>query len=201
MRADQLALGIAEACRVLREPFVVVFGSQSILGTYSESVLPAEVTRSREMDIGPWREFTGTATREEIANSINDVNYYLGEQSQFDDEHGFYVEAISKEMVLLPEGWDNRLVRFAADVPGRPLYGVEGFCLDPHDLCVAKALAGRELDRVFIAELIKAGLVDPEVIVARLEGVILWTPDYTYDGPLAVSRAVAHIRYVQSNSQ
>lgn len=44
MRTDQLALGIAEACRVLREPYVVVFGSQSILGSYSESELPAEVT-------------------------------------------------------------------------------------------------------------------------------------------------------------
>ncbi|MDY6869635.1 MAG: DUF6036 family nucleotidyltransferase [Actinomycetota bacterium] len=195
MRTDQLALGIAEACRVLREPYVVVFGSQSILGSYSESELPAEVTRSREMDVSPWRELVGSASREEIADAINTVNYQLGEESEFDYQHGFYIEAISRDMVLLPEGWDNRLVHFTADLSDQS-YGVKGFCLDPHDLCVAKTLAGRGHDRVFVAELVKAELVDPQVILSRLQGTILWTSDYTYDKGLAVHRAVEHVKFV-----
>lgn len=195
MRADQLALGIAEACRVLREPYVVVFGSQSILGSFPEAELPVEITRSREMDVSPWREFVGNASREEVVDAINAINYELGENSEFDDQHGFYIEAISKEMVLLPVGWDNRLVGFTADLPDRS-YGIVGFCLDPCDLCVAKALAGREHDRIFVAELIKAGLVDSEVILRRLHGTIQWPPDYTHDRETAVHRAVEHIGYV-----
>ncbi|WP_304116011.1 DUF6036 family nucleotidyltransferase [Mycolicibacterium bacteremicum] len=199
MRADQLALGIAEACRVLREPYVVVFGSQSILGSFSESELPAEVTRSREMDVSPWRELVGSASREEIADAINTVNYQLGEESAFDYQHGFYIEAISRDMVLLPDGWDNRLVHFTADISDQ-LYGIKGLCLEPNDLCVAKALAGREHDRVFVAELIKAELVDPEVILSRLQGTILWPSDYIHDKELAVHRAVEHVRYVIDRS-
>jgi hypothetical protein len=183
---------------VLREPYVVVFGSQSILGSFSDAELPAEVTSSREMDVSPWREFVGNASREDIAEAISAVNVELGEDSQFDYEHGFYVEAISKETVLLPEGWDNRLVKFSADLPEQS-YGVTGLCLFPDDLCVTKALAGREHDRIFIAELITAGLVNPDVIVERLQGVILWTPDYTEDKALAVRRAVDHVRYVTRN--
>jgi hypothetical protein len=195
VRNDQLALGIAEACRVLREPFIVVFGSQSILGSFSDSELPAQVTRSREMDVSPWLQFVGNASREDIAAALSAVNYELGEESDFDYEHGFYVEAISKDMVLLPKGWDNRLVKFTAALPEQS-YGVTGWCLHPNDLCVTKALAGREHDRIFIAELITAGLVDPEVILERLQGEILWTPDYAEDKALAVTRAVGHIRYV-----
>lgn len=147
------------------------------------------------MDVSLWRELVGSASRDEIADAINTVNYQLGEESEFDYQHGFYVEAISRDMVLLPEGWDNRLVHFTADLAGES-YGVKGFCLDPHDLCVSKALAGREHDRVFVAELIKAELVDPQVILSRLQGTILWTSDYTHDKDLAVHRAVEHVKFV-----
>ncbi|BBY98346.1 hypothetical protein MFAL_18130 [Mycolicibacterium fallax] len=173
----------------------MVFGSQSILGSYSETQLPAVVTRSREMDVSPWRELVNNATREEIADAINTVNYHLGEESKFDYQHGFYIEAISRDMVLLPEGWDNRLVHFTAELSDQS-YGVKGFCLEPHDLCVSKALAGREHDHVFVAELIKAELVDPQVILSRLQGTILWTPDYTHNKDLAVKRAVDHVKFV-----
>jgi uncharacterized nucleotidyltransferase DUF6036 len=178
----------------------VVFGSQSILGSFSDTELPAEVTRSREMDVSPWREFVGNASRDEIAQAIGAVNYELGEESDFDYAHGFYVEAISKDMVLLPKGWDNRLVRFTADLPDQA-YGVTGLCLEPNDLCVSKALAGREHDRIFVAELITAVLVKPGVIVDRLQGEILWTPDYAQDKSQAVTRAVDHVRYVTANAK
>jgi hypothetical protein len=195
VRNDQLALGIAEACRILHEPYVVVFGSQAILGSFGNAELPTAVTRSREMDVSPWREFVGNASRDEIADAISAVNVELGEDSAFDYQHGFYVEAISKETVVLPDGWDNRLVRFESSQL-QQTYGVVGFCLDPHDLCVAKALAGREHDRIFVSELIKAGLVDPVIIDQRLRGNIVWPDEYTIDRAVAVARAVDHIKYV-----
>jgi hypothetical protein len=51
-----------------------------------------------------------------------------------------------------------------------------GLCLDKEDLCAAKLVAFREKDRNFVAALIEAGLVDPDVIVARLSSV---SPEHT----------------------
>ncbi|MCB0928016.1 MAG: hypothetical protein KDB70_08880 [Mycobacterium sp.] len=119
----------------------------------------------------------------------------LGADSDFDFEHGFYIDAVSRESVQLPIGWDSRVVRFTADVVDQT-YGVAGFCLEPHDLCVSKAIAGRVHDNEFVDALIAAGLVDPQVILERLQGVLLWTEEYADDKELAVNRAANHIKYV-----
>lgn len=53
MRRDQLEHAIRAACQIIGHPEVIVVGSQSILGTYSEDELPAEATMSLEVDILP----------------------------------------------------------------------------------------------------------------------------------------------------
>jgi len=195
MRQDQLAHGIIAACRVLREPHVIVFGSQSILGSYNEAQLPETVTRSREMDVGSWRELVGTISPAEVTDAMNLLTVHLGADSAFDFEYGFYVDAVSRESVQLPARWENRVVRFTADIDGQA-YGVTGFCLEPHDLCVSKVIAGRPHDNEFVDALIRAELVDTDVLLERLQGEILWTAEYADNKELAVSRAVSHIRYV-----
>ena len=47
--------------------------------------------------------------------------------------------------------------------------GVTALCMEPHDLCVAKLLAGREKDVAFVRALLAAGLVDRSTILARLD--------------------------------
>ena len=46
-----------------------------------------------------------------------------------------------------------------------------GWCLEPHDLCVAKLCAHREKDLNFVRALIEARLVDPAIISSRLSTV------------------------------
>lgn len=46
-----------------------------------------------------------------------------------------------------------------------------GWCLDKEDLCVAKLCAFREKDQNFVAALLDADLVDPNVISQRLRTV------------------------------
>lgn len=53
MRRDQLEHGIRTACQIIGRPEVIVVGSQSILGTFREDQLPADATRSVEIDILP----------------------------------------------------------------------------------------------------------------------------------------------------
>ena len=46
-----------------------------------------------------------------------------------------------------------------------------GWCLNKEDLCVAKLCALREKDRNFVAALVDAGLVDPDIVLDRLDTV------------------------------
>ena len=47
--------------------------------------------------------------------------------------------------------------------------GNTGWCLDPHDLAVAKLVAGREKDGRFVAAAARHGLLDRTTLLARLE--------------------------------
>ena len=44
---------------------------------------------------------------------------------------------------------------------------VTGWCLGPHDVVLAKCVAGRERDWEFAADAIGAGVVDPAELLAR----------------------------------
>ena len=56
MRRDQLEHAIRTACQIIGHTEVIVVGSQSILGSVSEDLLPAEATMSIEVDILPIAE-------------------------------------------------------------------------------------------------------------------------------------------------
>jgi hypothetical protein len=64
----------------------------------------------------------------------------------------------------LPEGWVDRLVPFQLDDTAG---AVIAWCLEPHDLVVAKAIAGREKDQGFIKAAVAAALVDPAEALRR----------------------------------
>jgi len=53
MNRDHLEHAIRAACQIIQGPEVIVVGSQAILGTFDEDVLPREATMSRECDILP----------------------------------------------------------------------------------------------------------------------------------------------------
>lgn len=177
------------ACAHLGEPHVVVFGSQSILGSFDEDTLPDEAVQSREVDLAPGSAFT---TGGELEDKLEILNVFVGEQSPFHSRFGFYVEGIHKDVVVLPNGWEHRLVRFT--VPGDRAgggYGRTGLYLDPVDLCASKVLAGREKDHAFVAALVRAGLVDAADIVSRINGEgVEWPPTYTDDRDVALARAL-----------
>ena len=46
---------------------------------------------------------------------------------------------------------------------------LRAYCLEVHDTCVSKLMAGREKDFAFIKELLDRGLVDIETFIARAE--------------------------------
>ncbi|MGQ0575039.1 MAG: DUF6036 family nucleotidyltransferase [Pseudonocardia sp.] len=167
MRRDQLEHAIRTACQIIEHPAVVVVGSQSILGTFTEDELPLEATMSVEVDILPLAPDGETGRLADLIEGI------AGEWSPFEEQHGFSIDGVDHSTVVLPDGWRDRLVRVqnanTAAPGGRPRY--TGWCLDKSDLCVAKLCALREKDQNFVAALLDAGLVDRDVVAERLASV------------------------------
>lgn len=168
MRRDQLEHAIRTACQIIGHDAVVVVGSQSILGSFTEDELPAEATMSAEIDILPL-----ASDNVETARLADQIEGVAGEWSAFEELHGFSIDGVDLETAILPTGWRDRLVRVqnanTSAPSGNPQY--TGWCLDKEDLCVAKLCALREKDRNFVAALLDAQLVDAAVITGRLPEV------------------------------
>jgi hypothetical protein len=168
MRRDQLEHAIRTACQIIGHPEVIIVGSQAILGTYPEDVLPELATMSMEIDVLPIAD-----TDEDTARLADDIEGVAGELSPFEEQHGFSIDGVDLETATLPAGWRDRLVKVhntnTAAVGGQPIF--TGWCLDKEDLCVAKLCAFRDKDRDFVRALLDAGLVDHKVIADRLPTV------------------------------
>ncbi|MFI5719680.1 DUF6036 family nucleotidyltransferase [Nocardia sp. NPDC051750] len=168
MRRAQLEHAIRTACQIIGDSEVIVVGSQSILGTFSEHELPADATMSLEIDILPIAD-----SNEETARLADLIEGVAGEFSPFEDLHGFSIDGVDMETSALPDGWRDRLVKVqnanTAAPSGDPRF--TGWCLDKEDLCVAKLCAFREKDQNFVLALLDAGLVEADVIAQRLPEV------------------------------
>jgi hypothetical protein len=152
---QQLAHVLRAACAVANDPNVLVLGSQSILGSFEETELPAEATASIEADIA----FLNDPDRQKADR----VDGAIGELSAFHDTNGVYAEGVHIATAILPVGWQERLVGWdlRSSEPASPRF------LDPHDLAVAKLAAGRGKDLDFVSALIRGGLLDVTVIRRR----------------------------------
>jgi hypothetical protein len=134
----------------------VVIGSQAILGSFEQP--PEEMLHSLEVDIYPLRDPRG-------ADLIDGA---LGDGSQFHVAFGYYAHGVGPETAKAPAGWQERLVK--RDVPPRP--GAErtivAWCLEVHDLVLSKCAAGRERDWDYARAALRAQIVDPDVLLARV---------------------------------
>ena len=106
MRQDQLEHAIRTACQIIGRHEVIVVGSQSIPGTFREDQLPADATRSVEIDILPIAD--DNSETERLADLIEGV---AGEFSPFEELHGFSIDGVDLSTSALPTGWRGRLVK------------------------------------------------------------------------------------------
>jgi hypothetical protein len=141
------------------ETDVLVIGSQSILASISDQVLPEAVTASIEVDVTFFDDADDAKS--------DAVDGAIGELSPFHDTFGYYAQGVSVTTAILPAGWRDRVVelRTPDTEPGR------GLCLEPHDCTLAKLAAGRPKDYAFAAALVEAGLIDPDVLRERLQSL------------------------------
>lgn len=156
MKRSELSHIIRAAARILDDSNIVVIGSQSILASYPETTLPAELVMSIEADLLP-------RGGDDDADMIDGA---IGEGSSFHEEFGIYGQGVGVATAVLPGDWRDRLVPLTDAATG-----AIGWCLDPHDLCAAKLIAGREKDLEFVEAAVVHRLIDPMLVVERLSDV------------------------------
>lgn len=131
----------------------IIVGSQSIYGV--TPLVPDSVKQSIECDflllaVGP--------------PAYRAVIEQIGFASSFQETHGYYADAVGLATVVLPTGWQERLVPLT-DESGQ----LHAYCLEVHDTCVSKLMAGREKDFIFIKELFDRRLLDMGTFLTRAE--------------------------------
>lgn len=132
---------------------MVVLGSSSLLCFDSNLGEPGQ-----PLETSIDADFMIEGCDEELAKMLIDA---LGDDSLFGDRQGYYADILRPEIVeRLPRGWEERLA---------PLPGCEGvFCIEPHDLAVAKLQAGRPKDIDLLVALIQKGMLTGDTIYERL---------------------------------
>jgi hypothetical protein len=159
LRRAELEHVLRAASRVLGERNLLVIGSAAILGTYPESLLPPEATRSDEADLASFGDLDGAKATQ--------IDGAIGELSPFHAEFGYYGQGVDLTTAKLAPGWRERLIRYRN---GGIAPGV-GMCLERHDCVASKLAAFRDKDREFAAALIKARLVDRRVVADRVSKI------------------------------
>lgn len=159
MKREEFEHAIRAAGAVLGVREVLVIGSQALHASVAGE-LPAEASRSVEVDVAAMSDDAEGRLADLIDGSI-------GEASMFHATFGYYVQGVVETTAVLPAGWRERLVRF--ETPGTN--GVVAWCLEPHDLWVSKAIAGRPKDLEFCRALLDRELVRCDRLRERLAQV------------------------------
>jgi hypothetical protein len=152
MKKQQLDHVLRAAGRITGEKQFVIIGSQSLHGKYPD--LADEIVRSAEVELISKRD----PKRAEWLNAI-------GQDSPFHMQFGYYADPVDESTATLPKGWKGRLV----NLPPGDTDGVTGLCLEPHDLAIAKYVAGRDKDRIFTRALTERRIVSRTRLLAFLE--------------------------------
>ncbi len=144
---------IRAAADISDDDELIIIGSQAILAQFPSA--PADLLVSVEADLYPKHH-------PERADLIDGS---IGEGSPFHETFGYYARGVGPETAVLPVGWESRLV----PIRTANTRGVTGWCLEIHDLCISKAVAGREKDLHFLESVGAHHLVDQATLRARLD--------------------------------
>lgn len=153
MRRQDLEHIIRAAAAITNEYEFVIIGSQSILGALPNA--PAVLLRSMEADIYPVRD-------PEKSDLIDGA---IGEASNFMDYYGYYAQGVGVDTAVLPEGWEQRVVKIQNQNTDLKI----GYCLGIYDLAASKLAASRPKDMQFVKVMIEHRLISPIELIGHLQ--------------------------------
>ena len=152
MKKPQVDHVLRAAGRISGGKQFIIIGSQSLHRKHPD--VAGEILRSFEVDLIARRN----PSRSEWLNVI-------GQNSHFHEQFGNYSDPVDENTAVFPKGRKSQLVH----LPDGETDGVRGLCLDPHDLAIAKYVAGRDEDLAFNRELAIRGLVAQDRLKVLLD--------------------------------
>ena len=152
MTREQLEHVIRAVADITGRQRLVVIGSQAILGQFPNA--PADLLISREADIY-------APEKPELSELITGS---IGEGSQFERTYTYFADGVSQTTATLPAGWEDRLV----PIRNRNTRDATGWCLEVHDIAIAKYVANRDKDHRYNRALWKHGLIEARTFEERL---------------------------------
>lgn len=158
MNRDQLEHVLRAAADIIPEADILVIGSQSILASIDEQLLPIEATRSIEVDLAFFDD-----ADEAKADRVDGA---IGELSLFHGTHGYYGQGVSLTTATLPDGWADRLVEIEP-----PREGSRVRALEPNDCVASKLVAWRQKDLQFAGALLAKKLIERAVLESRIDAL------------------------------
>lgn len=161
MKRDELEHVIRAAATVAGENEIVVVGSQAILGQFPEA--PDALLFSQEADVYP---------RERPEKAI-EIDGAMGDGSQFHETFGYYAHGVGPKTAKAPEGWEERLVPVRVPLLSGHHAEATGWCIEAHDLVLAKLTAGRARDMEFAEEAIRHNIVQSQELLSRVQDLPL----------------------------
>lgn len=149
MKRSDLQRLFARARALSGETDYVVMGSLAALGHSGR--VPARMAMSIDVD----------AYGKHDPQRIFELAAVLGQGSEFEAEHGYYLDPISPRIATLPEGWDARLVRIELEPE------LAAWFLEPNDAAVSKYARMEPRDREWIRAGLGAGMLSLPILEAR----------------------------------
>jgi hypothetical protein len=151
---------VIRAAATIVDDDLVVVGSQAVLAQFPDP--PAPLLRSMEVDLYP------RSAPERAA----EIDAYLGDGSQFHATNDYYGHGVGPETVYAPAGWESRLVRVdVVAIMRKPGKMATAWCLEVHDLVLAKLAAGRDHDIEYARCAIAGKLVDAQRLLDMVDGI------------------------------
>jgi hypothetical protein len=159
MNRAQLELVVSEVARRFDLDYFYVVGSAAVLAWIPDATAGI-LTATRDVDVIPQ-----PVEPERLPRVMDQIDFVLGEASDFDIQHGVYAQAVDDSTVAYaPVGWKNRAIPLRV---GRKT----AMCMDLHDLMLSKYGAGREKDLLFNRALAGTGIVSGKTLVEHLQDV------------------------------
>lgn len=155
MRRDEFEHVIAAAADAVGLEEFIVVGSQAILGSVPDP--PDELLVSMEVDLYP----------RAAPDRSEDVEGALGDGSTFEGTYGYFAHGVGPTTAKPPAGWEDRLVRLEIPPRIRGVFPV-AWCLERHDVVLAKVVRGSDRDWDYARTALSAGVVDGDVLLARV---------------------------------
>lgn len=154
MKREDLRRLFAQARKLGGETDYVVLGSLAALG-YSDAVPPR---MAMSLDVDAYGK--GDPPR------IFELAAALGQGSEFEATHGYYLDPISPHVATLPEGWEQRLVRIELEP------GLAAWFLEPNDAAVSKYARMEPRDREWIRAGLQARILSLPIVEARFRQTV-----------------------------